>query len=283
MTAHPVHPGSDDFGMAELMAIAMARILATEKETRGGGGANAVIPMAAARLAQLTVAPNLWLSTGGAGSINGKSDRLPLGTWDPRCDRRAECKSYMMDAVDGFLQGHASTERMVRGQGLGSLGGIQIDKYGNSNMIGVGGPYPKLKFRGPGTVGTIWMGCGPQGLFTEHHNTRLFVEKVDYVSGPGWVTGGDSRYKLLNGREGPVYCWTPICICDFSEDEHRMRLRSVHPGYTVDDVVANTGFELVIEGDIPTTTPPTEFELGVLRTKVDPDGRLRQRRLTVGS
>jgi glutaconate CoA-transferase subunit B len=282
MTAHPVHPGSDDFGMAELMAIAMARILATEKETRGGGGANAVIPMAAARLAQLTVAPNLWLSTGGAGSINGKSDRLPLGTWDPRCDRRAECKSYMMDAVDGFLQGHASTERMVRGQGLGSLGGIQIDKYGNSNMIGIGGPHPRLKVRGPGSVGTIWMGSGPTNNFVEHHNKRIFVEKVEYRSGAGWLEGGDARAKALNGRGGPQYAWTPICVCDFTEVEHRMRLISVHPGYSVEDVVANTGFELVIEGEVPTTTPPTEWELNILRNRVDKGGKLRTRRLTVG-
>ena len=61
-----------------------------------------------------------------------------------------------------------------------------------------------------------------------------------------------------------------------------MRLVSVHPGYTVDDVVANTGFELVIEGEVPITTPPTEWELGVLRNQVDRGGKLRSRRLTVG-
>lgn len=283
MAAQPVNPGTNAYGMAELMTICMARVLATEKETRGGGGANANIPLAAARLAQLTVAPNLWLSTGGAGSMNGKFEKLPLGTWDPRADARAECKNYMMDVVDGFMQGRASTDRLELGQGSGALGGIQIDKYGNSNMIGVGGPYPKLKFRGPGTVGTIWMASGAQGIFTEHHNKRLFVEKVDYISGPGWLGGGNERYDKLNGREGPPLCWTPICVCDFTEDDHRMRLVSVHPGYTVQDVVDNTGFELVIEGDVPTTTPPTEWELDVFRTRVDPEGRMRNRRLTVGT
>ena len=62
-----------------------------------------------------------------------------------------------------------------------------------------------------------------------------------------------------------------------------MRLLSVHPGYTVDDVVENTGFDLLIEGDIPTTTPPTPWELDVLRSRVDPEGRLRSRRLTIGA
>lgn len=282
MAAQLVTPGTDRYSMAELLVIAQARVLAGEEEKRGGGGANAVMPLAASRLAQLTVAPNLWLSTGGAGSMNGKFNRLPLGTWDPSCDIGAECKNYMMDVVDTFLKGRVPGGRMSAGDGMGSAGGIQIDKFGNTNMIGIGGPHPKMKVRGPGTVGTIWTACAPQGLFVEHHNKRLLVEKVDYISAPGWLDGGDSRAKLLNNRPGPVFLWTPICVCDFTETEHRMRLVSVHPGYTVKDVVENTGFELVIEGDIPTTTAPTDWELNALRTLVDKDGRLKTRRLTIG-
>lgn len=282
MAAQLVTPGTDRYSMAELLVIAQARVLAGEEEKRGGGGANAVMPLAASRLAQLTVAPNLWLSTGGAGSMNGKFNRLPLGTWDPSCDIGAECKNYMMDVVDTFLKGRVPGGRMSAGDGMGSAGGIQIDKFGNTNMIGIGGPHPKMKVRGPGTVGTIWTACAPQGLFVEHHNKRLLVEKVDYISAPGWLDGGDSRAKLLDNRPGPVFLWTPICVCDFTETEHRMRLVSVHPGYTVKDVVDNTGFELVIEGDVPTTTAPTDWELNALRTLVDKDGRLKTRRLTIG-
>ena len=76
--------------------------------------------------------------------------------------------------------------------------------------------------------------------------------------------------------------WTPICACDFTEDEHRMRLVSVHPGYTVQDVIDNTGFELVIPENVPTTTPPTDWELEMLRTRVDRGRQLAKRRLTVG-
>ena len=188
----------------------------------------------------------------------------------------------MMDVVDTFLKGRVPGGRMSAGDGMGSAGGIQIDKFGNTNMIGIGGPHPKMKVRGPGTVGTIWTACAPQGLFVEHHNKRLLVEKVDYISAPGWLDGGDSRAKLLDNRPGPVFLWTPICVCDFTETEHRMRLVSVPPGYTVKDVVDNTGFELVIEGDIPTTTAPTDWELNALRTLVDKDRRLKTRRLTIG-
>ena len=281
MAVQIVKPDTDRYSMAELYVIAMARVMSGEEEKRGGGGANASMGLAASRLAQLTVAPNLWLSTGGAGSMNGKFNRLPLGTWDPTCDVGAECKNYMMDVVDTFLKGRLPGGRMSAGDGMGSAGGIQIDKYGNTNMIGVGA-HPYLKLRGPGTVGTIWTACAPQGLFVEHHNKRLLVDKVDYISAPGWITGGDSRYKLLDNRPGPIYCWTPICVCDFTEDDHRMRLVSVHPGYTVKDVVDNTGFELVIEGDVPTTTAPTDWELHVLRTQVDRGRRLKDRRLTIG-
>lgn len=280
MAAQQANPGTDRYSMAELMTVCMARALSGDEEKRGGGGANSVIPLAAGRLAQLTTAPNLWLTTGGAGSINGKFDRLPIGTWDPRCDIGAECKSYMMDVVDNAIKGRKQGRRMNFAS-IAGLGGMQIDKHGNSNMIGIGS-HPKLKVRGPGTVGTIWLGSGPTSNYTEHHSKRIFVEKVAYRSGAGWMEGGKSRHETLDGRDGPGYCWSPICVCDYTEDEHRMRLVSVHPGYTVDDVIQNTGFELVIEGDVPQTTPPTDWELQVLRTQVDKDGRLKKRRVTVG-
>ena len=275
--AELAYPGTDKYAMAEFMAVIMARDLAGDEEKWGGGGANVVIPLAAGRLAQLTVAPNIWLFTGGAGVFNGKFDTLPLGTWDPRVGVGAECKNYMMDVVDLGT----STRNRLPFAGL-CFCGMQVDRYGNINMIGVGGSHPTLKVRGPGTVGGIWMGAGPNHIFVEHHSRRIFVDRVEYISGAGWLNGGDSRYEALDGREGPTIVWTPICVCDFTEDEHRMRLVSVHPGYTVDDVVENTGFELVMSEEVPTTTPPTDWELEMLRTRVDRGGQLRTRRLTVG-
>lgn len=276
------YPGTDRYSMAELMAVLLARMVAGPQESAGGGGTHHVIPLAANRLAQVTVAPNLWLFTGGAGVYNGKFDTMPLGTWDSRCGYNAECKIPLIDIADERTRGinDRLPKRVDRFSG-GGLGGIQVDKYGNTNMIGIG-PHPNLKVRGPGTVGTIWMGSGPTNIFVQHHNKRLFVEKVDYISGAGWLSGGDSRHKALNGRDGPRYMWSPICVCDFTEKEHRMRLAAVHPGYTVADVVANTGFELVIPDKVPTTTAPTDWELEALRTKVDRGGLLRRTTVTVG-
>jgi glutaconate CoA-transferase, subunit B len=273
------YPGTDRYSMAELMTILIARRAAGSEEKRGGGGAGQVIPLAAMRLARITVAPNLWMTTAGAGVYNGTFDTLPLGAWDPRSGVGGECKLYMMDVVDRQLASRSHEDYAGAG-----FGGIQIDKYGNVNMIGIGGPYPKLKVRGPGTIGVIWQcsytGCA--GVFTEHHNNRVLVDKVDYISGAGWMDGGDSRYKTLAGREGPQIAWTPICVCDFTEEEHLMRLVSVHPGYTVKDVVDNTGFELVMPKKVQVTTAPTDWELEMLRTRVDKGGQLRKRELTVG-
>ena len=280
--AEIAYPGTDRYSMAELMAILLARMAAGDAESAGGGGANQIISLAGNKLAQATTAPNVWLFTGGAGVYNGKFDRLPLGTWDSRCGQDAECKIPLIDIADGLTKGvNDNLPKRVQRVGAGGLGGIQVDKYGNINMIGIG-PHPKLKVRGPGTVGSIWLGAAQTNIFLQHHGKRLFVEKCDYVSGAGWLTGGDARAKTLNGREGPRYVWTPIAVMDFTEDEHRMRICTVHPGYTVADVVANTGFELVIPDNVPQTVAPTDYELEMLRTKVDPDGQLRKKRVTVG-
>ena len=72
-------------------------------------------------------------------------------------------------------------------------------------------------------------------------------------------------------------CLTPLCFMDFDENSKRMRLKSIHPGVSVDEVVANTGFELIIPASVPVTEPPTESEMQVLRTRVDPEGILRSK------
>lgn len=270
------HPGTDRYSMSELMAVLIARSLAGEHEVTGGGGANQIIPLASGRLAKLMAAPNLWLFCAGAGVYNSEFDTLPFGTWDPRLKHQAECKIHIADVVDNGTSGHEDRE----GDGGSGFGGMQVDKYGNTNMIGIG-EHPELTVRGPGTVGTIWMGAGPTNVYLEHHSSRILVEQVDHRSGAGWLDGGDSRYEVLD-REGPQLVWSPICVCDFTEGEHRMRLLSVHPGYEVEDVVENTGFDLVIPDEVPTTTPPTDRELEVLRTRVDRTGRLQEKELTVG-
>jgi acyl CoA:acetate/3-ketoacid CoA transferase beta subunit len=100
------------------------------------------------------------------------------------------------------------------------------------------------------------------------------VEKVDFVSGPGFGRDAAERYRP-QWAQGPVMVVTPLAVMDFDTPDRRMRLRSVHPGRTVADVQAQTGFQLVVDGDVPTTTPPTPEELRIIREEIDTKGVLR--------
>jgi glutaconate CoA-transferase subunit B len=158
-------------------------------------------------------------------------------------------------------------------------GGLQFDKYGNSNLIGIGKDYKQLKFRGPGGIGVgdMCAFCKWYYLYTASHDKRIFVDKVDYITCFGWGDGGaDARKKIGLPGGGPRYCITPLCIMDFDDDTKRMKLKSVHPGVTVEDVIQNTGFELIIPDDVPTTDSPTEEEMKILRERVDVEGFLRK-------
>jgi glutaconate CoA-transferase, subunit B len=267
------YPGTDEYSMAELMTVEMSRNLAALDGKHGGVGMDSQIPASAIRLAQLTVAPSLTFFC--AYTVNPTSDRMPsIGSWSPY---GAEDLITMTDDVVSLgLRG--------RGWGFGFNGGIQVDKYGNLNMLGIG-PIDDLKVRGPGAIGLAWTATFECGfIYMYHHARRSFVEKVDYVSGPGFLDGGQSRWKIIKPfSKGPQLVYTPICTMDFEKPSQRMRLRSVNPGYTVEDVVANTGFDLVIPEKVPTTKPPTLEELTVLRSCVDRDRILHNfKRLTVG-
>ena len=137
-------------------------------------------------------------------------------------------------------------------------------------MIGMG-RYENLKVRGPGTVGTLWTASMTKYyLYFWHHSPKVVVDKVDFISSPGFLQGGDSRWKVCRPEsKGPALVYTPLCVMDFEERTHRLRLRSVNPGYGVEDVVKNTGCELVIPERVRQTAPPTDWEPQLLHTQVD--------------
>ena len=267
--------GTDRYSMAELMAVEMSRNLADDDGTLGGVGGSATIPMAAVRLATLTVAPNLWWFCGGSAAINPVFTELPLTAHDPRAFVGAEARTPMQRTVDMGMRGTL--------WGWGFNGGMQVDKFGNCNMIGIG-PYDKLKVRGPGTVGTLWTASMTKYyLYFWHHNPKVIVDKVDFISSPGFLDGGESRWKVCRpGSKGPALVYTPMCVMDFEEGTHRLRLRSVNTGYGVDDVVKATGCELVVPGQVPQTAQPTDTELHLLITQIDRNRELKKYRLTAG-
>jgi acyl CoA:acetate/3-ketoacid CoA transferase beta subunit len=150
------------------------------------------------------------------------------------------------------------------------MGGSQLDAFGNHNFAAIGDmKKPKaqlLGFRGaPGnTVNNV------TSYWVPNHNPRVFVEAVDVVTGVGYdraaVAGSAAtRYHGLR------HVVTNLCVLDFETPDHRMRLRSLHPGVSIDDVTTATSFDLVIPGDVPTSRTPTDDELAMLE-RIDPDG-----------
>ena len=104
------------------------------------------------------------------------------------------------------------------------------------------------------------------------------MERCDFVTAFGWGQGGrDAREKMGIPGGGPRYVITPLCIMDFEEETKRMRLKSTHPGVSVNDVVENTGFELIVPENVPQTEAPTEAQIQILRNRIDVEGILRRK------
>jgi acyl CoA:acetate/3-ketoacid CoA transferase beta subunit len=151
------------------------------------------------------------------------------------------------------------------------MGPSQIDAYGNANISAIGDfarpTRQLLGVRGaPGNTVNH-----PTSYWVPRHRTRTFVPRVDVVSGVGYdnaASAGESASRFHELRR----VVSNLGVFDFPPPERRMRLLSVHPGVTVDEVVANTGFELRIDGEVPETRTPDDAELELIREMIDPTG-----------
>jgi glutaconate CoA-transferase subunit B len=262
---------TEDFTVPELMAVFLARELNDDEILRVG----VAMPIAEAsvRLAHLTRGPNMDLVFLGARMNVAHLESLPMPAfgWDHRVVRWAESYSDT---------GHRFDRVKDWSKHVFFIGGIQVDPYGNTNLIGLGPEYKRLNFRGPGSVGTPTLSThvGRYYIVLSKHATRVLVEKCDYISAYGWGNGGaDARVRMGIPGGGPKCCVTPLCVFDFAEDTKRMRLKSLHPGITVDMVMRQTGFEPVIPEILQVTAPPSPEELHALRTRVDIKGQLRMK------
>jgi acyl CoA:acetate/3-ketoacid CoA transferase beta subunit len=147
---------------------------------------------------------------------------------------------------------------------------VQIDQHGYMNLSLIGDKRkPTNSFVGSRGVPTNTV-VQPRTLyFVPSHTRRVFVENVDFKSGVGM---GEERKNGTVKWGAPIEVISNLCVIDFDETTDRARLKSLHSGVTIDEVRENTGFDLIIPDDIPETTIPTEQELHVLRTDIDPLG-----------
>lgn len=254
----------EKYTLSESMACLFAREL-KDGEIVHAPGVRSAVAVAAIDLARRIHAPNITAHYSEV--VNAFA---PLSRFTSDYSRLAGCE-HILPCVSW------SFDRIHRGAiDVFFVGGMQIDKYGNLNLVCIG-DWKHPKFRGPGTTGLADVTWAKRGCFVwlNEHSKRVFVEKVDFIAFPGYLNGPGEREKAGVKWGGPCLVVSPLATLDFDPDTKRMRLKSVHRGITVEEVVKNTGFELIIPKDVPQTSPPTEEELHVLRTEVDPHGILR--------
>jgi glutaconate CoA-transferase subunit B len=247
----------NDYSPVELMACAASRILEDGKSVFVGTG----LPIIASALAQKTHAPHLFVVFE-AGSMGAQIPELPISVGGSRTLHKAimtNSMDYVMSVGQlGYLD-------------YAFLGGAQIDMYGNINTTVIG-PHDHPKTRLPGSGG------GNDGgslcwriIIMMQQDARRFVKKLDFLTTPGYLTGPGARERAgLPADTGPYRVITQLGVMDFDEKTKRMALISLHPGITLDQVKSNTGFDLLIPNEVAVTQPPSEEELRILRTEIDP-------------
>jgi glutaconate CoA-transferase subunit B len=242
---------------SELLAVASARLLRDGEVVFAGVG----IPLLAATLAQRLHAPGLTiLFEGGTIGAFVEPGQLPPSTNEQRCTRRANMVLGSTDVLLLLQRGYVD---------VGFMGGAQIDRYGNLNSSFIGDP-ERPTTRLPGTGGGNDIASLTRMIVAMKHEKRRFVERVDFVTSPGFLSGGDSRREAGLTAGGMFRVVTDLGLLGFDEASKRMRLLALQPDVAAEQVQANTGFELLAVPDLPVADPPSEHELAVLR-HLDPD------------
>ena len=238
-----------------------SRVLRDDTTVFAGVG----VPLLAAALAQQRHAPRLTMVIeGGIIGPRIKPGRLPVSTNEMRAAHRAQMLPGITDtflfAQRGFLD-------------YGFMGGAQIDQHGNVNTSILGTDYWKPKVRLPGTGGAndIASLCREVIIVTTHERRR-FVPKVDFVTSPAWLDGGDTRRRSGLFFGGVSRVVTTLGIFGFDPETRRMRVDALHPGVTRAQVHEHTGFALLDAPEITETAPPAADELEMLRA-LDPERR----------
>jgi acyl CoA:acetate/3-ketoacid CoA transferase beta subunit len=247
-----------DYNTMEQMICAAARNLEDGAAVAVGTGA----PCAATMLAQKAHSPNLVIIFE-AGGIAPLLPTMPISVGDSRTYYKAVMASGMCEVMETIQRGMVD---------YCFLGGAQIDMYGNINSTVIGDWHkPKVRFPGSGGANDFGSMAWKIMVITPQ-DARRFVERVDFVTTPGYLDGPGSRERAgLAANTGPHKVITNMAVMGFDPDSKRMMVESVHKGYTFDKVQENTGFDLLKVAEVVETPEPTAEELRILREEVDPN------------
>jgi len=248
-----------DYNDMEMMIAIASRELENGSTVGVGTGA----PCAAAMLAQKLSAPDLVIMFE-AGGMSPRLPEMPISVGDSRTFYKAAMAGSMGDTMESCARGFVDYT---------FLGGAQIDKFGNLNSTVIGDhAKPKVRLPGSGGANDFASFCWRMMVMTPQ-DKRRFVEKLDFLTTTGWLEGGDSREKSrLPTDTGPYKIITNMAVLDFESTSKRMRVFSLNPGYSFQDVQDNCGFELMRAEKLEETPAPSLEELRILREEVDPYG-----------
>jgi len=246
-----------DITIDEVCVIACAEAWRGDGEIFASG--MGVMPMLGARVARASFEPDLLVSDGEALFV---ANDLPVGP------------GLYTKVVEGWIPFRSVFDMLWGGRRHVMMGATQVDQFGNQNIACIG-PWAKPKAQLLGVRGAPGNTANhATSYWIPNHGPRVFVPEVDVVSGLGyrraeqagaWIAAHHDIRRVVSN----------FGVFDFDTPDHRMRLRSVHPGVTVNEVVAATGFELAIEGDVPESRLPTAHELELIREVLDPGGLRR--------
>jgi acyl CoA:acetate/3-ketoacid CoA transferase beta subunit len=247
-----------DVTRQEIMAVAAAREIQDGEVAFIGTG----LPMVAAYLAKYTHAPNSVLIFE-SGVVGAQPKELATGVGDLRllhgCVKATGLYYALSLLQGGFVD-------------IGFMGAAEVDQYGNINSTAIG-DYRRPKVRLPGSGGANDIGSlAGRVVIILPHERRKLVPRVQYLTTPGFLDGPGERERAGLRGEGPTRVITDLATLDFDPATRRMRLATLHPGVTVEEVEARTGFSLLRVPALGDTPAPGVEEVRLLRERIDPEG-----------
>lgn len=241
-----------EYTSTEMMTVAAARLLTGGCVCFVGIG----LPSTAANLARATHAPDVVLIYE-SGPIGAKPSVLPLSIGDGELADTADAVVSTPEIFRYWLQGGRIN--------VGFLGAAQIDKYGNINTTVIG-DYDAPKVRLPGAGGAPEIaGSAGEVFIILRQSPKAFVEKLQFITSVGHLDGGDARKRLGLRGKGPTVIITDLGILKADPETKEFVLTALHPGVTVEEAKAATGWDLKVADNLETTPVPTETELAALR------------------
>ena len=245
--------------LTELLTCVAASFLQDGKSVFVGTG----IPMVAAMLAQRTHAKDILIifEAGGIGPI---VPELPISVGDSRTFHKAIAASSMHDVMSACQNGYID---------YSFLGGAALDKYGNLNTTVIGDwSLPKVRLPGSGGANDLGSFSWRTIILMRGQSPKTFVDKLDFVTTPGYLEGPGSREA--NGlplNTGPYRVITQLGVYGFEEKSKQLELLALHPGVSISEALAASSCEILVSDSVSTTPEPTDEQLRILRT-IDPKG-----------